>query len=495
MLQKMFTLKSICTISNLFVILTVLLILPSCAVNPVTGKKQFMLMSEQQEVALGAQYDPSVISTFGLYEDDELTSFITEKGNEIAKISHRPNLEYHFRILDSPVVNAFAVPGGYIYFTRGILANFNSEAELIGVLGHELGHITARHSASQQSKQQLGQLVLIGGLVIAPEFGYFADYAMQGMQLLFLKFSRDNENEADRLGVEYSSKIKYDAHKMADFFDVLEKQQLDSEQGGVPTFLSTHPDPGDRYHSVHQLAGVWQDSLKYNDWMVNSDKYLRMIDGIVYGEDPRQGYVESNVFYHPDLKFKFPYPAGWKLINTPLQVQIAPEDGKAVMIFTLAKQKNLEEVAQETMKQLKLTVIDSKPLKVNGLSAIAVNSKQVPQSQQTNQQDTIRALSYFIQYNDLIYTFLGITFDSYFENYANNFKSTMGNFSSLSDPAKLNKKPRRIRIKQVQQSGTLADALRYYGVKESEMKDLASLNNLGLSDKVTRGKLIKILGY
>jgi predicted Zn-dependent protease len=483
------------TISNLLLNLVIIILLPSCAVNPVTGKKQFMLMSEQQEIALGAEYDPSVIATFGEYDNEELLAFITEKGNEIAKISHRPNLEYHFRILDSPVINAFAVPGGYIYFTRGILAQFNSEAELIGVLGHELGHITARHSASQQSKQQLGQLVLIGGLVIAPEFGYFADYAMQGMQLLFLKFSRDNESEADRLGVEYSSKIKYDAHKMADFFNVLKKQQMDSEQGGVPTFLSTHPDPGDRYQAVHQLTEVWQDSLEFNEWRVNTDKYLRMIDGIVYGEDPRQGFVESNVFYHPELKFKFPYPDGWNLINTPLQVQIAPEDGKAVILFTLAKQKNLEQAAQETMKQLKLTVIDSKPIKVNGLSAIAVNSKQVPQSQQANQQDTIRALSYFIQYNNLIYTFLGITFDSYFDSYAQNFTSTMEQFSRLTDPVKLNKKPRRIKIKQVQRSGTLAEAFRYYGVEESDMKTLAFLNNLELSDRVQRGKLIKILGY
>ena len=161
-----------------------------------------MFMSEGQEVALGAQYHPTVISTFGVYESPQLQAFITEKGNEIGKISHRPNLEFHFKILDSPVVNAFAVPGGYVYFTRGILAQFNNEAELIGVLGHEIGHVTARHSASQQSKQQLGQLLLMGGMIASEKFREFGGYAMQGMQLLFLKFSRDNENESDRLGVD-----------------------------------------------------------------------------------------------------------------------------------------------------------------------------------------------------------------------------------------------------------------------------------------------------
>ena len=478
---------------NLLIILLVIIYLPSCAVNPVTGKKQLMLMTENQEIALGAQYDPSVISTFGLYEDVELLNFITEKGNELARISHRPNLDYHFRILDSPVVNAFAVPGGYIYFTRGILAQFNSEAELIGVLAHELGHVTARHSASQQSKQQLGQLVLISGLAISPEFRYFADYAMQGMQLLFLKFSRDNENEADRIGVEYSSKINYDAHKMADFFNVLNNLQLSSEQGGVPTFLSTHPDPGDRLVSVNKEANQWQDSLKYNNWLVNKDKYLQMIDGIIYGEDPRQGFVESNVFYHPNLKFQFPFPTGWKLVNSPLQVQIAPEDGKAIIIVTLSEQKNLEDAVQANINQLNLTVIDRKPVKVNGMSGIAVNSKQIPQDQQSSGQDTIRLKSYFIQYNENIYLFHGVTLNSTYDTYAQSFTSTMMNFNRLTDSAKLNIKPKRISVKQVQRAGTVAEVLRYYKVPESDMKNLAILNNYELSDRINRGQLIKII--
>ena len=169
--------------------------------------------------------------------------------------SHRPNLQYHFKVVDSPVINAFAVPGGYIYFTRGILAQLNNEAELIGIMGHEMGHVTARHSASQQTKQQLWhKYALMGGMIASPQIAKYADQAMQGMQLLFMKFSRDNEREADRLGVEYSSKINYDAHKMADFFNVSEQNAMASEQGGVPTFMSTHPDPGDRYNTVNQLA-------------------------------------------------------------------------------------------------------------------------------------------------------------------------------------------------------------------------------------------------
>jgi len=480
--------------SSLIGILIVLILIPSCAINPVSGKKQLMFMSEPQEVALGAQYDPTVVSTFGEYKSDELQRFIREKGVEMGKISHRPNLEYHFKILDSPVVNAFAVPGGYIYFTRGILAQFNNEAEMIGVLGHEMGHVTARHSASQQTKQQLGQILLMGGMIASEEFRQFAGYAMQGMELLFLKFSRVNEMEADRLGVEYSSKISYDAQKMADFFNVLNKMSMGSEQGGVPTFMSTHPDPGDRYNSVKQQALQWQQSLNYSHWIVNGDSYLKMIDGLVYGEDPRQGFTEANMFYHPDMKFKFPVPPGWKLQNSPMQVQMAPKDGNALMIFTMAPQKTLEEASQKTLTDLNLTVLDSKRTTVNGFPAIAAISQQVTQDQQTGAQQIIKVMSYLIQYNEAILVFHGVSDDAGFNSFYRIFESTMMNFDRLTDPSKLNVKPKRIKIVQAPAAGTLAQTFKSLKVPDSRMKELALLNNIELTEQVAKGKLIKIIG-
>jgi len=486
--------KRVQILSKLALILSAILFVPSCAVNPVTGKKQLMLMSEAQEISLGAQYDPTVVSTFGVYQDDELLSFIKTKGNELGKISHRPNLEYHFKILDSPVVNAFAVPGGYIYLTRGILAQFNNEAELIGVMGHEMGHVTARHTASQQSKQQLGQLLLVGGMIASEDFRQFADYAMQGMELLFLKFSRDNEREADRLGVEYASKIRYDANKMADFFQVLNKMSMGSDHGGIPTFMSTHPDPGDRYNAVKKQTSEWQDSLKYNNWAVNGENYLRMIDGLVYGEDPRQGYVEANMFYHPEMKFKYPVPPGWQLQNSPIQVQMAPADGKAVIIFTLAQQKTLEEAAQQTLAGLNLTVLDSKKATVNGFPAIGTVSQQVSQDSQTGTQQTLKVMSYFIQYNGAIYVFHGVAADADFNTYYRVFESTMVNFNRLTETSKLNVKPKRIKVVQVPATGTLSQTFRSLKVPESQMKELALLNNLELTDQVAKGKLIKIIG-
>jgi predicted Zn-dependent protease len=472
---------------------TVLFVI-SCAVNPVTGKKQLMLMSEAQEIQLGLSYDPQVMATFGEYPDRTIQNFVQTKGAEIGKVSHRPNLVYHVKVVDSPVVNAFAVPGGYVYLTRGILAQLNNEAELMGVMAHEIGHIAARHSVSQQSKQQLAQLLLIGGMIASEKFASYAQYALQGMQLLFLKFSRDDERQADALGVEYSSKIGYDAHKMADFFKVLQKMSLAESKDGVPTFLSTHPDPGDRYNDVNKAATEWQTQLNLADYKVNQDAYLQMIDGIIYGEDPRQGYVEGNTFYHPDLKFKFSFPTGWKLENSPLQVIISPSDQKALMLFTLASQKTLESAVDSTMIQYGLDLQGSKRATVNGLQAILTQAKQVTQDQSTGAKQTNMVLSYFISYNNLIYVFNGVTTEADFNSYVNTFNSSMATFARLTDASKINVKPKKIQVVKVQRTGSLADAFSYYRVSQDKQAELALFNDLEITDQVPVGKLIKIIG-
>ncbi|HOS72628.1 MAG TPA: M48 family metalloprotease [Bacteroidales bacterium] len=469
------------------------LIISSCAVNPVTGKRQLMLMSEEQEIQLGFSYDPQVTATFGEYQNDRLLSFIREKTTEMGRISHRPNLQYHIKILDSPVVNAFAVPGGYIYLTRGILAQLNNEAELMGVIGHEMGHITARHSVSQQTKQQLGQLLLIGGMIASEKFARYAEQAFMGMQLLFLRFSRDNEREADALGVEYSSRISYDAHKMADFFQVLNKMNMAENHGGVPTFLSTHPDPGDRYNSVHRSSAEWQAKLDYPEYKVNQENYLRLIDGIVYGEDPRQGFVENNTFYHPELKFRFNFPGGWRYENTPAQVNMAPADGKALMIFTLASQKTLQNAADTTLAALGLTLLESKNVSVNGLQARATISRQVSQDQSGGQASNL-VLSYFIQYSPVIYVFHGVSAEADFNNYFNTMESSMQTFARLTDPSKLNVKPTRLLVKRVPGTATVSATLSSLGVPQDKLQEIALLNNLELNSTIQAGRLIKVTG-
>ncbi len=473
------------------IFLLAVLLIPSCAVNPVTGRRQLMFMTERQEIRLGAEYDPQVIAAFGLYENESLLALIEEKGTEMGLLSHRPDLEYHFRILDSPVINAFAVPGGYIYFTRGILAQFNNEAEMIGVLGHEMGHITARHTASRQTMQQLGQILLIGGMIASEEFRRYAQYAAAGMELLFLSFSREDERESDRLGVEYASKLGYDASEMANFFEVLQKMNLAHEQAGIPTFLSTHPDPGDRYESVKLDAEKWQQELGYTEWEVNREGYLQLLEGMVFGEDPRQGYTDGQTFYHPDLRFQFPFPEGWELENSPLQVRIGPPERNALMIFSIAQQRSLDEAASAAIQQLELNVLESDRTTVNGMPAIAVLSNH-QSTDQGGQVQTLQVLSYFIEYDGRYYVFHGVSNEAIFNRNRPLFELTMTNFDRLTDASRINVQPQRIRIRQVQRDGTFAEALRSFGVDQENMERFAFLNNRLLNDQVRAGELIKI---
>lgn len=463
----------------------------SCATNPVTGKKQVVLMSEAQEIAMGKEADPQIIAQYGLYEDKQLQDFITEKGKQMAAISHRPKLDYQFRIVDSDVINAFAVPGGYVYFTRGIMAHFNNEAEFAGVLGHEIGHIAARHSVEQQRNSILGQIGILAGVVLAPDLAQFAETASQGLGILLLKFSRDAERESDRLGVEYSSKIGYDAKEMAGFFQTLERKSTESGQGELPGFLSTHPNPGDRFVTVGKLATEWKQKLNLTNAQVNRNSYLKKIEGLIYGEDPKQGYLENNVFYHPVLKFQFAVPAGWNYQNTPTQVQLAPKDGKALMMMTLAKGTSLQTAANSFLQQNSLQMLNSKDVNINGLNALAVTADVKPQ--QGQQQQPIRTLSYFIQYGESIYLLLGVSATADFDNYQPFFTNVQQSFKELKDQAKINKKPERVRLKTVRASTTLEQALRENKADTKRLEEFAILNGMKLTDRVEQGTMIKVI--
>ncbi|WP_373512259.1 M48 family metalloprotease [Persicitalea sp.] len=466
-----------------------------CSRNPVTGKRELILMSQEQELAAGKEAHPSIVASMGLYENQSLQAFINQKGKAMGAISHRPDLPYQFFIVDSPVVNAFAVPGGYVYFTRGIMAHFNNEAEFAGVLGHEIGHITARHSARQQTSQLLGQLGAIAGTIALPEMG---EVIQAGVGSLMLSYSRAHETESDEIGVAYSSKIGYDAHQMADFFGTLKKL---SEASGqiIPTFQSTHPDPGNRQKKVAKLATEYQQANP-GKYEIDRNEYLKRIDGIIYGEDPKQGFVENDMFYHPVLKFQFPVPRGWQHQNAPTQFQMAPKGGKAVMIFTLAQGNSLEEAAQATLKGMGLEAKDSQKTTINGNPALVVVSRQAPPQQQQGQpqqqqtaQNTVQVATWFIQYGGNIYAIHGMSYVADFDKYASDFKQVAEGFRTLTDREKLNRQPDRIQIKSVQRDGTLRSALEAYQMPADKMKDLEVLNGMDLKDPVTRGMMIKTI--
>ena len=478
---------------GLFLLLTVM-VFYACSRNPVTGKKELSLMSEAQEQAMGDQADPSIQAAYGVYDDPSLSAFINEKGKAMGKISHRPDIDYQFRLLDSPVVNAFAVPGGYVYFTRGIMAHFNNEAEFAGVLGHEIGHITARHSVKQQTQQTLGQLGFMVGIIASEKFRTFANEAGQGLGLMFLKFGRDHESQSDKLGVRYSSLIGYDSHEMADFFQTLNRLSSKSGQS-IPDFLSTHPNPVDRFNKVHEMSDAIQSELGLRNLKVNRDEYLQKIDGMVYGEDPRQGYVEDGYFFHPQLKFAYPVPYNWQVVNSPQQVQMVPEDGKALMVFTLSPESTLDAAAQAAVQQFNLTVLDQSRTTINGLNAYAILSDQVPEQQQGAPQQqaspTTRIISYFIQKDNYIYVFHGVSTKDDFPKYQDSFKRTATGFENLTDPSRLNVEPSRIKVQKVANGGTLQQVLTSMGSAGADLEELSIVNGMQLSDRVNAGILLK----
>ncbi|HMS66567.1 MAG TPA: M48 family metalloprotease [Saprospiraceae bacterium] len=465
----------------------------SCARNPVTGKRELTVISEAQEKQIGLESDPQIKAEYGVYEDAGLQSFITKKGNEMAAISHRPALGYEFKIVDSPVVNAFAVPGGYIYFTRGIMAHFNNEAEFAGVLGHEIGHITAKHANEMQRKQLFTQLLLIGGMIASEQFRQYADLASNAASVLLLKYSRDNESQSDKLGVEYSTEIGYNSHYMAGFFHTL--QRLSGQSGAVPTFMSTHPDPGNRFVEVNKYTDVIQAAKNLDDatLMENRDTYLKMIDGIVFGEDPRQGFFENNVFYHPDLKFYFNVPNGWMTVNTPSKVQMAPEANYAILTMELEAGTDLNAAGKALVERNGLSVVESTNTTVNGLPALAILGDVIPQDQNGQQGEAIRAMVYLINYNGAIYNLSGLSYKKTFNNYYNTFQNSMKSFNVLKDQAKINKLPSRVKIVSAKRDYTLQEGLKDYGMPQARFNELSILNGMELTDKLKTGMLFKVI--
>ena len=225
----------------LAVTLAVILCTVTCAVNPVSGKKELMFFSEKAEIALGQSTDNEIRQTYGIYQDKAMNDYVNAVGQKLAAFSFRPKLQFHFAVLDTPVINAFAAPGGFIYVTRGIMALMNSEAELAVVLGHEIGHVDARHSVKRLSGTLLISVGLLLGSALSEDIAKVAGLAGIGMQLLFLKFSRSDEYQADSLGIQCARKAAYSPVEMVQFFSSLENMSADSGASRLPNFLSTHP--------------------------------------------------------------------------------------------------------------------------------------------------------------------------------------------------------------------------------------------------------------
>jgi predicted Zn-dependent protease len=464
-----------------------LAIVVTCTTDYVTGKRTFSLVSESAEMEMGREADPQIVGQYGLYDDPELAAYVDDIGQRIASVSHRSNLGYTVRVVDSPIVNAFALPGGYVYITRGILAHFNSEDELAGVMGHEIGHVVARHSAEQMSRAQLAGLGLQLGSVLSETFGKYANFAGAGVGLLFLSFSRGQESESDMLGVEYSTRLGYDSHRMAEFFKTLNAM---SEQGGqrLPSFLSTHPDPGDRENNVHNLTREWQAKVDYKPLNKTRYDYYRKIEGIVYGPDPRQGYVENNTFFHPQMKFRFPIPAEWELSNSASVVFIVAPEQAAFVQMTLGEAETVEAEADAFARESGVTVNNRSSKPVHGYKAQVVES-----SLPTDEGGELSILSYFIRKDPHTFVFHGLTSSSDYARFRPVFTSVMDGFDQVTDPAVLNRQPVRLEIRQAPSTGSLRSVLRSLGAPDERIEELALINGGKPDDRVEKGDWIKVV--
>ena len=344
-------------------ILLVAMLLIGCAKNPVSGDREFVTMSESDEIAQGAKHHQSILAQYGLYNDPELQSYVNQIGQQLSAKSHRSHLTYHFTVLDSPDINAFALPGGYIYITRGIMAYLNSEAELAGVLGHEIGHVTARHSVRQQSGQLAAGLlnILVAATTGSSQLGQLSQQLSTG---LIRGYGREHELEADRLGAQYLHQSNYNPESMLDVIGVLKDQELyekalAKKQNREPKIyhgvFSTHPKNDQRLQTVIAEAKTLT-AIQYKD--NNRAAYLDHIDGIDWGLSPSQGIVTANRFVHTDMGFSVQFPKNWTVHNSPQALLARNENNGAIVQLTMAPLEANEDTAGLLKRLTKNTQLD-----------------------------------------------------------------------------------------------------------------------------------------
>ena len=460
---------------------------PGCAINPVTGQRELSLVSPEQELQIGSEGYKAVVAEYGLYDDPALQAYVNEVGQKVARTSHQPGLVWHFAVLDDPTVNAFAMPGGYIYITRGILAHLNSEAQLAGVLGHEIGHVTRRHTAERITQQQLYGL----GLGVASAFSEtvrrYGDLAQQGLGLLFLKYSRDAERQADELGVAYATGAGYDPREVPSTYATLKRV---SDQAGqrLPGFLSTHPDPGDREVTTAALAK--QAMQGKTGLTVNGRGYVQRLDGVVFGSDPRQGYFAGDEYVHPALRFQLTFPAGWKHQDTRSAVTAQEPGQQAVLQLTLADAGTLAPAAfvQQLGGRGTFADVSGRPETIGGFAAW-VGRVSLPQPQGAA---VVAAAGYIRRADSLMFQLLGRSQQPGDANDAKIYAS-LRSFRALTDAARLAVRPDRVKVEKIVTTATLEATLRRLGATESLLQTDAILNNLQADETVMAGTLLKVV--
>ncbi len=459
----------------------------TCARNPATGRLQLSFISEAREIEMGRQYDQEVVAHMGLYPDPALQAYVQQLGSRLAARSERPQLPWTFRVVDDPVVNAFALPGGFIYVTRGILAHFQSEAQLTAVLGHEIGHVTARHSVNQMSKQQLAQIGLVLGTVIKPSLQRYAGLASAGLGVLFLKHGRDDEREADDLGLRYMTRGGFDPREMPGVFTMLGQVSAAAGGGGTPEWLSTHPNPENRRERIEAaISSLDQD---FEAATVDRDGYLRRIDGLVFAENPRDGFFRGAEFLHPDLEFRLSFPEGWKTVNQRSAViGISPRED-AVMQLTLSGAATPAAGARAFFSETGLSGGASRGT-INGLEAVSGAFRANADGGAGGAGGALRGYVAFVAYAGSVFRLLAYANEARWPSYDAVATSAIRSFDRLTDPTALDVQPYRLSLVSLERDMTLEQFLRRYPAPVPAAM-LALINQLAPGGRFVAGSLAK----
>jgi predicted Zn-dependent protease len=466
-----------------FLLIPSLVLASGCATNPVTGKSEISLVSESQEIAMGKEAAQQTIQSIGLVDDPQIQQYVSSIGMKMAAASERPNLPWEFHVVNDASVNAFALPGGFIFVTRGLLTYINDEAELATVVGHEIGHVTNRHSVQQISKAQLAQLGLGLGSVLSSDIAQYAGLASQGLQILFLKYSRDAENQADLAGFRYALNQNYDVREMANVFQTLDRVSASGGGGRLPDWLATHPNPGTRIKNTEARLDTLHRDL--SNTIIGREQYLGHIQGLAFGDDPRQGFFQGNRFYHPDLKFQLTFPEGWKTQNTPDAVVAVSPSQDAVIQLGLAGKASPREAAAKFLSQQGVRAGNGSSTSINGMPA--ASSYFEAQSE----QGTIQGLVTFISYGGNTYGLLAYTGAGKLSTYDGVFKQATASFSEVRDPAILSVKPAKVEVVKLPKEMTLQQFNAQYP-SSIPIEQLAIINEVdGAESVIPAGRMVK----
>jgi len=451
-----------------------------CAVNPATGSNQLMLVSEAREIQMGQQYDSQVVATIGLYPDAVWQRYLQQLGARLAATSERPNLPWTFRVLNDPAVNAFALPGGFVYVTRGILPYLNSEAQLASVVGHEIGHVTARHTAAEMSKQQLFGLGLAVGSLASADVAKYAATASQALGILFLKFSRDDESQADQLGLRYLARANYDPREMPAVFVMLDR--TGDGAGRLPEWLATHPTPAHRLEAIDRhIAALPQN---FAGTVVSRDAYEQRLSGVIFGVNPREGYFSGARFLHPELRFQLAFPAGWTTNNAAQAViAVSPEQDAAIEL-SQAAEASADAAARAFWSQSGLTTGGSVRVSIGGLPAVQGSFAAASEG------GTLRGAVVFVEYLGAVYRIVAYAPEARWSAYRAAAEGTLQSFRRLTDPAALNVQPLHVAIVTLARPTTIAQLARERSSPVAAER-LAVINQVELQTTFASGRLVK----